>query len=65
MRRSLQANPIIGAGHFLFRNLLADSKQSSSLTVMTKAGLVPVSYDATNKFVSAKVLTTFISTNRA
>lgn len=65
MRRSLQANPIIGAGHFLFRKLLTDSKQSSSLTIMTKTGPVPILYDATDKLVSAKVLTAFISTNMA
>lgn len=49
-------HPIIGTGHFLFRQVLASSSSPpSSLTVTTKAGPVPISYDEANKVVSAEV----------
>jgi PhzF family phenazine biosynthesis protein len=49
-------HPIIGAGHFLFRQVLAGSTSpASSLTVMTKAGPVPISYDEANKVIAAEV----------
>ncbi|KAJ5356606.1 hypothetical protein N7517_011215 [Penicillium concentricum] len=49
-------HPIIGAGHFLFRQLMADApNRSNTLTVMTKAGPVPISYDPANEVVSAEV----------
>ncbi|CAI7574946.1 unnamed protein product [Penicillium bialowiezense] len=47
-------HPIIGAGHFLFRQLLANN-HTNSMTVITKAGPVPIEYDTTNKTVSAEV----------
>ncbi|CAI7644329.1 hypothetical protein PCG10_009061 [Penicillium crustosum] len=49
-------HPIIGAGHFLFRQVLADTpNRSNALTVTTKAGPVPISYDPANEVVSAEV----------
>ncbi|CAG8414228.1 unnamed protein product [Penicillium salamii] len=48
-------HPIIGAGHFLFRQLSADFKNSKSLTVITKAGPVLIEYDVAEKTVSAEV----------
>ncbi|KAJ5399906.1 hypothetical protein N7465_010395 [Penicillium sp. CMV-2018d] len=49
-------HPIIGAGHFLFRQVLADApNRSNALIVTTKAGPVPISYDPANKVVSAEV----------
>ncbi|KAJ5812762.1 hypothetical protein N7447_009785 [Penicillium robsamsonii] len=49
-------HPIIGAGHFLFRQIMADAPtRSNNLTVMTKAGPVPISYDPANEVVSAEV----------
>jgi predicted PhzF superfamily epimerase YddE/YHI9 len=49
-------HPIIGTGHFLFRQVLANSSNpSNALTVMTKSGLVPISYDPANEIVSAEV----------
>lgn len=49
-------HPIIGAGHFLFRQILANSSNpSNALTVMTKSGPVPISYDPANEIVSAEV----------
>ncbi|KAJ5347555.1 uncharacterized protein N7506_000808 [Penicillium brevicompactum] len=48
-------HPIIGAGHYLFRELLASSNHANSLTVITKAGPVPIEYDTVNKTVSAEV----------
>ncbi|KAJ5695842.1 hypothetical protein N7536_006254 [Penicillium majusculum] len=49
-------HPIIGAGHFLFRQVLADApNRSNALIVTTKAGPVPISYDPANDVVSAEV----------
>ncbi|KAJ5209832.1 hypothetical protein N7449_004211 [Penicillium cf. viridicatum] len=48
-------HPIIGAGYFLFRQVLADApNRSNTLTVMTKAGPVQISYDPANEVVSAE-----------
>ncbi|KAJ5508610.1 hypothetical protein N7527_010753 [Penicillium freii] len=47
-------HPIIGAGHFLFRQVLADApNRSNALIVTTKAGPVPISYDPANKVQGA------------
>ncbi|PIG69421.1 hypothetical protein AARAC_005251 [Aspergillus arachidicola] len=49
-------HPIIGTGHLLFRELLAnDANASTNLTITTKAGPVAISYDATSQVVSARV----------
>ncbi|KAJ5952574.1 uncharacterized protein N7479_010987 [Penicillium vulpinum] len=49
-------HPIIGTGHFLFRQAVADGPNpSNTLTVMTKAGPVLISYDPANEVVSAEV----------
>ncbi|KAE8154544.1 phenazine biosynthesis-like protein [Aspergillus avenaceus] len=52
----LAGHPIVGTGHLLFRQLLADKPNPpTELTVITKAGPVAVSYDATNQVVSAEI----------
>ncbi|KAE8142814.1 phenazine biosynthesis-like protein [Aspergillus pseudotamarii] len=49
-------HPIIGTGHLLFRELLAnDASGSTKLTITTKAGPVAISYDPTSQVVSAGV----------
>lgn len=49
-------HPVIGAGHFLFRQLLGnDSSRPKSLTITTNAGPVPITYDPENEVVSAEV----------
>lgn len=49
-------HPIIGKGHLLFRESAAStSKQVANLTVMTKAGPVPLTYDQTSQLVHATV----------
>jgi PhzF family phenazine biosynthesis protein len=49
-------HPVIGAGHFLFRQLLGnDPSRPKSLTITTNAGPVPIIYDPENEVVSAEV----------
>jgi PhzF family phenazine biosynthesis protein len=49
-------HPVIGAGHFLFRQLLGnDPNRPKSLTITTNAGPVPITYDPENEVVSAEV----------
>ncbi|KAE8373958.1 phenazine biosynthesis-like protein [Aspergillus bertholletiae] len=49
-------HPIIGTGHLLFRELLAnDASGPTNLTINTKAGPVAISYDPTSQVVSAEV----------
>ncbi|KAJ4150630.1 hypothetical protein LMH87_011370 [Akanthomyces muscarius] len=49
-------HPIIGTGHLLFRESLASTtEQATALTIMTKAGPVPVTYDRESQIVSASV----------
>lgn len=49
-------HPIIGTGHLLFRKSMSStSEQSTAVTIMTKAGPVPVTYDRESKIVSASV----------
>lgn len=49
-------HPVIGAGHFLFRQLLGnDPSPPKSLTITTNAGPVPIIYDPENEVVSAEV----------
>ncbi|KAJ6176835.1 hypothetical protein N7485_003749 [Penicillium canescens] len=49
-------HPVIGAGHFLFRQLLGnDPSRPKSLTITTNAGPVPITYDPENEVVSAEV----------
>ncbi|PYI03530.1 phenazine biosynthesis-like protein [Aspergillus sclerotiicarbonarius CBS 121057] len=47
-------HPIIGTGHLLFQESAANM-QASSLTVVTKAGPVPLTYDRENRLVHATV----------
>lgn len=49
-------HPIIGTGHLLFRESVASTpEQPTALTIMTKAGPVPVTYDRESQVVSASV----------
>jgi PhzF family phenazine biosynthesis protein len=49
-------HPVIGAGHFLFRQLLGnDPSRPKSLTITTNAGPVPIIYDPESEVVSAEV----------
>jgi predicted PhzF superfamily epimerase YddE/YHI9 len=47
-------HPVIGLGHFLFRQMLRDNNQRT-INVLTRAGPVAISYDAENAVVSAQV----------
>lgn len=49
-------HPIIGTGHLLFQELAASTpEQAANLTVMTKAGPVPLTYDQGSQLVQATV----------
>ncbi|KAL4807484.1 phenazine biosynthesis-like protein [Aspergillus unguis] len=49
-------HPVIGAGHLLLRDSAGGSStQTSTVTVVTKAGPVPLTYDAANQLVRATV----------
>ncbi|KAM3475721.1 hypothetical protein MY8738_007283 [Beauveria namnaoensis] len=49
-------HPIIGTGHLLFRESTASvTERPTSLTIMTKAGPVPVTYDRESQIVHASV----------
>ncbi|KAL4785037.1 phenazine biosynthesis-like protein [Aspergillus varians] len=52
----LAGHPVIGTGHYLFRQLRAKSdKAPGDLTMITKAGPVPISYNAAEDVVSANM----------
>ncbi|KAL4735573.1 phenazine biosynthesis-like protein [Aspergillus similis] len=49
-------HPVIGAGHLLFRELAGSSStQTTTLTLATKAGPVPLTYDQAGQLVRATV----------
>ncbi|OQD86722.1 hypothetical protein PENANT_c007G01260 [Penicillium antarcticum] len=49
-------HPVIGAGHFLFRQMLANGPSlRNDMSLITNAGPVPITYDPENEVVSAEV----------
>ncbi|KAL4923013.1 uncharacterized protein BDV17DRAFT_30820 [Aspergillus undulatus] len=52
----LAGDPVIGTGPYLFRQLRAENSETPvSITIMTKAGPVPVSFNPSENVVSANI----------